>query len=670
MTFTVALVGGDGAGKTSIARRLEASSSRYKYLYMGQSVLSSNAALPTSRLVRALKRRGQAGPTSESGAVGAMPPSPDLHDVPKKRRGVVRRTAGLLNRLVEAWWRQVLSVIFLRRGLVVVYDRHFLFESAVAVETAGTKRPKRIERLEYWLLDHFYPKPDLVILLDAQPAVLFQRKAEMSLERLERQRQAMLRHGATLPAFVAIDASRPLEDVLSDVAREIDEFRWSRERSNPEGAATSARRIEREPGRVSLGSSRRPADQPPAIVVGLDHLNGIQTARILARHHVPVIAFAKDPRHPGCRTRVCRQIRFVDTGSDELVAALEDLGPSLSHKAVLFPCTDMQVLMLSRNRQRLDRWYHLVLPAPETVEMLMDKVAFYRYAQAEGFPIPSTRFLHSRADAVRVSEELAFPCVLKPPMSADPRWEMNSTLKAYVLPTPDRLLAAYDRLSPLADMLIAQEWIEGPISDLYSCNCYFDRDGQPVASFVSRKIRQWPPDTGESSSGEECRNEAVLEETLRLFRRVGLRGLGYMEMKRDARSGNHFIVEPNVGRPTGRSPIAEAGGVELIYAMYCDALGRPLPARLTQTYGHAKWIDLRRDLQSALYQWRSGDLTVGEWWRSVRGPKTHALFSWTDPGPFIGDLLRAARLFVSPRERRKRDYRDPLSHSEGTQGAG
>jgi hypothetical protein len=104
--------------------------------------------------------------------------------------------------------------------------------------------------------------------------------------------------------------------------------------------------------------------------------------------------------------------------------------------------------------------------------------------------------------------------------------------------------------------------------------------------------------------------------------------------------------------------------------MYCDALGRPLPPRLEQTYGHAKWIDLRRDLQSALYQWRSGDLTLGEWWRSVRGPKTHALFSWTDPGPFIGDLQRAVRLFVSPRERRKRDYRDPLSQSEGTQGAG
>ena len=152
----------------------------------------------------------------------------------------------------------------------------------------------------------------------------------------------------------------------------------------------------------------------------------------------------------------------------------------------------------------------------------------------------------------------------------------------------------------------------------------------------------------------------MLNETIRLFKAVNYRGLGYVEMKQDARTGKHYIIEPNVGRPTGRSPIVEAGGVELVYTMYCDAVGRPLPANLKQQYGNVKWIYLRRDLQSALYNWRRGDLTLGDWWRSLRGRKVDALFAWNDPGPFIGDLTRAVRLYMNPDERKKRDYSKPL----------
>ena len=125
-------------------------------------------------------------------------------------------------------------------------------------------------------------------------------------------------------------------------------------------------------------------------------------------------------------------------------------------------------------------------------------------------------------------------------------------------------------------------------------------------------------------------------------------------MKRDARNGKHYIMEPNVGRPTGRSAIAEGGGVDLHYTMYCDALGLPLPENRIQTYGNVKWMHIRRDLQSALYYWRRGELTIPDWWRSIRGRKVFALFAWDDLGPFLGDLFRAVRLFMSPEERRKR----------------
>jgi predicted ATP-grasp superfamily ATP-dependent carboligase len=378
-------------------------------------------------------------------------------------------------------------------------------------------------------------------------------------------------------------------------------------------------------------------------------MTGLQTSRILARRGVPVTAIAKDPAHYCCRTRVCEKILVADTGTNEFIKTLEDLGPELRQKAVLFPCTDMSVLYISRHRQRLEDWYHVVLPEPEVVEMLVDKISFYTYAQEEGLPIPGTFFLKGRADAKQAAEELTFPCILKPPMKT-PAWETHTKAKVYKVANAEEFLALYDRCSKWAEVLMVQEWIEGPDANLYSCNCYFSADSEPVVIFIARKLRQWPPETGTSCLGEECRNDVVLEASIRLFRSVSYRGLGYVEMKRDERTGKHYIIEPNIGRPTGRSAIAEAGGVELLYATYCDTLGWPMPANTQQQYGNMKWIYLRRDLQSAFYYWRRGDLTLKEWWRSWRGRKAFAIFSWTDPAPFSADLLRSLGLLVGRRK--------------------
>lgn len=400
----------------------------------------------------------------------------------------------------------------------------------------------------------------------------------------------------------------------------------------------------------------REGQQPYAIVIGLDGMNGLQAARVLARRQVPIIAIAKDPnRHPS-RTRVCEKILFANTENEDFLETLETLGPMLSQKAVLFPCNDMNVAIVSRHRHRLEQWFHVVLPANEIVEMLMSKDSFYTYAQERGIAVPRTIILQSKADAEKAANELTFPSILKPKVRT-PEWDKQSSLKAYKVSSGEEMLAIYDRYHQWATSLIAQEWIEGPDSNLYSCNCYFNSASGPVATFVARKLRQWPPRTGKSCLGEECRNDIVLNETIRLFQGANYRGLGYLEMKRDERSNNYYVIEPNIGRPTGRGTIAEAGGVELIYTMYSDALGWPLPANLIQQYTGVKWIYLRRDLQSALYYWRKGELSLKDWWHSIRGRKVYALFSWTDLGPFFADLLRVARLYLQSKNRKKSELK-------------
>ena len=98
-------------------------------------------------------------------------------------------------------------------------------------------------------------------------------------------------------------------------------------------------------------------EKPYAIVVGLDTMQGIQTARILADHNIPVIAIAKNPKHHCCRTRVCDDILFADTAGEGLVETLVSLGPRLQQKAVIYPCQDVCVSLISLNREILGEWF-------------------------------------------------------------------------------------------------------------------------------------------------------------------------------------------------------------------------------------------------------------------------------------------------------------------------
>lgn len=386
----------------------------------------------------------------------------------------------------------------------------------------------------------------------------------------------------------------------------------------------------------------------------MDDLRGVYAARTLARHGVHVVGVARDPKSYGARSRACNRMIYADTSGEELVDALVALGPTLPGKAIVVACSDRVVEALAAARDRLDCWYELGLPSNDAVATLGDNVLFAEYAAQHHLPIPDTRILRSRRDAERAAEELVYPCALKPPNSRSSWWLEKTNRKTFKVDDGPTLLSLYDEYSPYADALIVQQWIEGADDDHYSCNCYLDRDGQALVTFTSRKLRQWPPLIGDGSLNEEHRADTVVQTTRRLFEVFGFHGLGEVEFKRDAVSGEYLIIEANVARVTGRCALAEGSGVELLYTMYADLAGLPLPENRQQTFRGVKWIFLRRDLMSAVLLWSRRELTLSDWFQSVRGPKIYALWSWSDPLPFLVDLWYSIRLSLSSDERQER----------------
>jgi D-aspartate ligase len=375
--------------------------------------------------------------------------------------------------------------------------------------------------------------------------------------------------------------------------------------------------------------------KPAAVITNLEGFVGFQTARLLRRHGIPVVALADRPRDPLCRTRSVEAVFDAGPDGSDMVQVLRDIAPLFPVRPVLFPCSDVAVAAISGARESLD--YRLLLPDHDVIELLTDKSRFLAHAEKIGVSVSPYRLLLTREDAAAAAAMLRYPLVMKP-FRSNAAWGARTGQKALRVFDADGVLALWDVAAPDYPVL-AQEWVEGGDDHLFSCNAYYGADGTPLVTFVARKLRQWPPHTGMSSLGLECRNDDVLNAALKLFGSVPYRGFAYLELKQDALTGRHYAIEANIGRPTGRSPIAEAGGVEFVYTAYCDALGLPLPSARVQRYGDAKWIYFARDLVSAWYYHRRGELTLREWWRSVRGVRADAVFSWSDPLPFVLDSL-------------------------------
>ena len=213
---TVALIGADGAGKSSVARALERSKElAVKTIYMGVNTEAGTHMLPTTRLMRAVRRAFGRG--NDQGG----PPDPARARARSKGglRGLAREAKSavlVLNQVCEEWYRVAVARRFERRGFVVVFDRHF-FADYWAHDVAPAEGRRSLARRVHGRLLERLPRPDCTILLDAPAAVLYARKPEGTLAALERRRQEYLQLAQELGGCALVDATRPPQEVQAEV---------------------------------------------------------------------------------------------------------------------------------------------------------------------------------------------------------------------------------------------------------------------------------------------------------------------------------------------------------------------------------------------------------------------------------------------------------------------
>ena len=308
---------------------------------------------------------------------------------------------------------------------------------------------------------------------------------------------------------------------------------------------------------------------PEAIVVGFE-INGLGLARALKKRGVSCLAVAEPEWSPAATSRSVKKVyRCREWRRDSVIETLLEIGQRLDQRGVLLLTKDESVLWVSNAAEELARFYRFALPAPETVQLLMNKAQFYARALKAGWPVPRGYLLEDEDALLKVLPDVPFPAILKPQLR-NSEYRRSPLPKAFKVATPTELLTAYRMVAQYEPEVILSEWIEGADNTLYSCRGFWDRDGEPVVQHAARKLMQWPVETGNMAALEIPQPEDWVEPLAianRVFRSVTMFGLAAMEYKRH-RDGRFLILEPCVARTVYSHEIGPLNGYDVPWAAY------------------------------------------------------------------------------------------------------
>ena len=394
------------------------------------------------------------------------------------------------------------------------------------------------------------------------------------------------------------------------------------------------------------------AAQPPAAVFQVSYACGLDIVRDLgARHGVPVLALDADPAAIGLRSRWAAGMVCPDPLEDEeaFVTWLETLGARLPQRAVVFPSHDEYIWPLSRHAERLEPWYVVPFARWDAMKRVHDKRAQMEAAWRVGVDTPKTVFVSSGAELEAAAGEVPFPAVLKPVESL--AFKLRFHRHILDVETPAELQRIYDKVDDLG-VLMLQERIPGGEHELWTVGSYLDAGSRPLAVFTGHKLRQYPHAGGSCLAGVSRWDEGLAGSALRLLQELRFHGVSQVEFKRDPRDGRFCLMEVNARHWKWHS-LAAACGVNLSYAAYSDAVGRPYVA--PRQIDGVKWIVVNKDVPLALLEIAKRQRDPLAYLRSLPGTRVDGLHSLADPVPGLLNAWTVAKQVATRAPRARAD---------------
>jgi D-aspartate ligase len=389
-------------------------------------------------------------------------------------------------------------------------------------------------------------------------------------------------------------------------------------------------------------------ERPPAILLG-GEVGTLAVARALSQLGIEVWVLRRAERRSALSySRACQAVSFA--GASDVQACWLDWLERFDRPAAVLPCDDDGVELVARHRAELERLGYSPAEANDEVALIvLDKDRTYETARAAGIACPDTIVLRSERDLSRVAEELGFPCALKP-LDSQRFGAAFGLQKAFVVHNEGELRRYNTRAEDRGLELLATEIVGDPASPFDSYFTYVDATGLPLFAFTKRKLRQFPVGFGLGTLHVSRHDAAVVEAGRRFVGTFGLRGFAAIEFKRDPRDGTLKLIECN-HRFSDATEMVQLAGIDVGRIAYERALGQNVAPVSEWREGVALWFAVE-DSRAFVAHRARGELTVGDWVRTLPRRPHFPFLRLSDPGPSLANAAWLARRVVRKLVRR------------------
>lgn len=327
------------------------------------------------------------------------------------------------------------------------------------------------------------------------------------------------------------------------------------------------------------------------IVLDGNERASLAITRSLGRRGIPVSVGEAMQPCLSSSSRYCSR-RFVYpspyTDSPGFLKTVQSYAGSYE-QSLLIPVTDVTMAEVLKNREQFGRGVHIPFSGYASYIALSDKISLLGIAREIGVSFPKTLFSADSSSPealVDRADSLGYPVVIKPARSR------VQTGNAWVK-TGVKYAGSSDELASLAkadnfghSTYFIQERVEGPGIGIF----LLTKDGEVLASFAHRRIRENPPSGGVSVLCESVEpDRQALDAAAKLLRKVRWTGVAMVEFKLDRRDALPKLIEVNA-RFWGSLQLAVSSGIDFPYLLYRLALGDTGNLPRTYTAGiRSRW---------------------------------------------------------------------------------